>query len=113
MEIKLSAQARIKALGIVNNWPSPSHGWIKLVARLSAALELTDTDRAACNWQQVEGPTGQALYSYNGGIILTCELSAEDARALRNMVEPSERATYTSFETKLLAEFEAALGELL
>lgn len=112
MNIELSAQARVKALGIVNNWPARSRGWIKLVERLGAALDLSDEDKAAITWRAVETPTGQTVYAYQGSARLACELSEEDARALRALIEPSENATYTRAEYGVLAELEQALGEL-
>jgi hypothetical protein len=112
VKFELSAQARVKALGIVNNWPARSRGWIKLVERLGAALDLSEEDKAAITWRAVETPSGQTVYAYQGSVRLACELSEEDARALRALIEPSENATYTRSEYGLLAELEAALGEL-
>jgi hypothetical protein len=112
VRIELSAQARVKALGIVNNWPARSRGWMKLVERLGASLDLSDADKAAINWREVETPGGGKAYAYQGSVVLACELSEEDAHSLRALVEPSENATYTRAEYGVLAELEQALGEL-
>lgn len=111
MAIQLSAGARVKALGIVNNWPANSRGMIKMLDRVAGALELSEADKAACEWREIKA-NGQTFYAYQGGVLTTCEMDDADAQMLRRLIEPGEHASYTRAERALLAELEAALGEL-
>lgn len=113
MEVRLSAEARVYALGVVNNWRADSRGMMKLVERLGSALDLGDAERAACEFRQAgKDEKGNPVYALNPAAVLTCELSAEDAQMLRRMIEPSQAATYTRRQAAVLAELEQALGEL-
>ena len=111
MELRLSAAARVKLLGIVNNWPATNRGMLKMLDRLAEALDLSEEDRAAVNWQPVVRD-GQTFYTFQGATMLASEMPDEDVHLLRHMIEPSDHAQYTRREAAILAEIEAALGEL-
>lgn len=111
MEIHLSAGARVKALGIVNNWPANSRGMIKMLDRVAEVLELSEADKTACGWREIH-TDGQRFYAYQGQTPTICEIDDADAQMLRRMIEPGEHATYTRAEKTILTELESALGEL-
>jgi len=107
MQVTLSSGAILKALGIVNNYPAPNRAMRLLVDRLGAALDLTDDEKIAVGWQDLEG----GLTRYRTNVQLDKELPDIDVDALRKMLaEPAQATPWTRNEKPFYNELAAALG---
>ena len=111
MRLNLSTRAIFKALGIVNNWPIPNRGMVKLLDRLAEMLELTPEEQEAAQFRAVYGEDGTVrAYTYLPNVRFERELEDGDAAQLKAMLGPNDNAHWTRQERDVFNEWMDALG---
>ena len=107
MTYTFTAAALVRIGEILDVWPCPDRGTMRLIDGIATKMELSDEDKRAISWRPVG--TGQVVF--DGRVELTRELTVEDAATLLQMVEqPPQKLAWTRSDKATQAAVFEPLG---
>jgi len=107
MEYTFTAAALVRLMAILDAWPCPDRGTMKMIDGLVTKLELSDEDKLAVSWQSA----GQGRVMFDGRVELARELDEDAAAVLLRMAEePPQRLAWTRGDKALQAQVFEPLG---
>jgi hypothetical protein len=107
VEYTFTAAALVRILAVLDAWPCPDRGTMKMIDGLVTKLELSDEDKQAVNWR----PAGQGRFMFDGRVELVRELDADEAAVLLRMAgQPPAKLAWTRGDKALQGQVFEPLG---